>query len=247
MRNRMCPFCSYVINDKQKYCNHIATLHNDQIPYDCEPLEYAYSMMVNKPTGRLCTECHMNNVHFNQEALKYERLCDDPKCRESYVAKVKGRMRNKYGKEHLLDDPNVQRDMVDKHPNSKDLVWDAKHVFRTVSSYEEDFLIKLKSLDWSPDDILLPSPHTIYYKWKDGSPHFYIPDVEIISLNLIVEIKQGSFNSSYMEHNREIEQLKDNAARVYCKNNGMHYIKILDKNYEEFMSEYVKSDLNQPE
>ena len=27
----------------------------------------------------------------------------------------------------------------------------------------------------------------------------------------------------------------------------MHYIKILDKDYEEFMSEYVKSDLNQPE
>ena len=247
MRNRKCPFCPAVFNEKQNFCKHVVIKHNDQIPEEVEiPLEYAYSLMVNKPMGRLCTECHKNNVPFNTSTLKYARFCSD-QCKDKYVETVKNRMKNKYGKEHLLDDPEYQEKMINNHPNAKDYIWDDKHKFRIIGTYEEDFLNKLKSLNWNPDDILAPSPHIIYYKWKDGTEHFYIPDFELPSISLIVEIKQGNFNTSYMEHNREIEALKDRAARNFCEENNMHYIKIIDKDYTEFMRDYVKSDQNQPE
>lgn len=247
MRNRKCVFCNFVTNEKQIYCRHVVTEHNDQVPEDVEvPLEYAYSLMVNKPMGRLCTECHSNNVPFNTATLKYARFCSD-KCKQKYVETVKGRMKDKYGKEHLLGDPEYQEKMINAHPNARDYVWDDTHTFRIIGTYEEDFMNKLKSLNWDPDDILAPSPHIIRYNWKDGSEHFYIPDFELPSIGLIVEIKQGNFNSSYMEHNREIEALKDAAARNLCQETNLHYIKILDKDYTEFMHDYVKSDTNRPE
>lgn len=247
MRNRKCPYCTMVFNEKHLFCNHVVNEHNDQIPEDVEiPLEYAYSLMVNKEMGRLCTECRRNGVPFNTSTLKYARFCSDA-CKDTYVKTVKGRMVNKYGKEHMLDDPEMQEKMINNHPNAKDYIWDDQHTFRIIGTYEEDFMNKLKSLNWDPDDILAPSPHIIRYKWKDGTDHFYIPDFELPSIGLIVEIKQGNFNTSYMEHNREIEALKDAAVRRECQNIGMHYIKILDKDYSEFMRDYVKSDNNQPE
>lgn len=247
MRNRKCPYCPMVFNEKHFFCNHVVNEHNDQIPEDVEiPLEYAYSLMVNKDMGRPCTECHVRNVPFNTTTLKYGRFCSDA-CKNKYTETVKGRMVNKYGKEHLLDDPAMQEKMINNHPNARDYKWDDKHTFRIIGTYEEDFMNKLKSLHWDPDDILAPSPHIIRYKWKDGTDHFYIPDFELPSINLIVEIKQGNFNTSYMEHNREIESLKDAAVRKMCSENNMHYIKILDKDYTEFMHDYIKSDQNQPE
>lgn len=248
MRNVKCPFCDRIFNDKQIYCNHIVKRHNDQVPEDVEdPYEYAYSMLVHKPIGRLCLMCRKNRVKFNDETLKYERLCSDPKCKEAYVKQMKSRMVNVYGKEHLLNEGSQQRKMMYNHADAKDYIWDDNHKFRVIGTYEVDFLNHLKSLDWSPEDILAPAPMDIHYKWGDGTQHLYIPDFVLISLNLIVEIKQGGFNDSFMEHNRDIEHRKDQAVKIFCKNNNMHYIKILDKNYEEFDRDYVKSDNNSPE
>lgn len=247
MRNTRCPFCTMIFNDKHKFCNHIANKHNDQVPEEYEPLEWAYSLLVHKPVGRLCTECRKNKVHFNKETLKYGRICDDPACRESYVKKVKGRMVNVYGKEHLLNDADMQRKMIYNHANARDYVWDENHTFRIIGTYEEDFLNKLKSLGWSPNDIVAPSPNNYWYKWKDGSTHLYIPDFYIISLNLEIEIKESNNTHPRMVHNREIEYLKDARMRKECDKTGLHYLKIVDKNYDEFIELYVKSDNNQPE
>lgn len=247
MRNTGCIFCGRLFNDKHKYCNHVVMTHNDQIPTEYEPYEYAYSLLVHKPVGRLCVMCRKNNVHFNQDTLKYERLCDDPKCKEAYVRMMKERMVRVYGKEHLLNDAEMQRKMLANHANARDYVWDEQHKFRIIGTYEEDFLNKLKSLGWSPNDIIAPSPNNYWYKWGDGSQHLYIPDFYIPSLSLEVEIKQGGFNDSFMEHNRDIESRKDARMRFETKKSAINYIKIVDKNYEEFMRDYVKSDNNQPE
>ena len=105
----------------------------------------------------------------------------------------------------------------------------------------------MKSLGWSPDDIICPSPQDFWYKWGDGTQHLYIPDFFLPSLNLHVEIKQGGFNDSYMEHNRDIEHRKDAMMEYECGKIGQHYIKIMDKKYDEFINDYVKSDNNRPE
>lgn len=247
MRNTRCPFCSMIFNDKQKYCHHIALKHNEQVPPELEPLEYAYSLLVHKDVGRVCVMCKKNPVHFNQDTLKYERLCDRPQCKDEYVKMMKSRMVKVYGHEHLLNDADMQRKMLYNHANAKDYIWDNDHKFRIIGTYEEDFLNKLKSLGWSPNDIIAPSPNNYWYKWGDGTQHLYIPDFFIPSLTLDVEIKQGGFNDSYMEHNRDIEHRKDLMMQRMCEKSGRHYIKIMDKDYTEFEKLYVKSDNNQPE
>lgn len=247
MRNTRCCFCGKVFNDKQKYCHHIANKHNDQVPEDYEPLEWAYSLLVHKPVGRLCTECRKNNVHFNQDTLKYERICDDPACKEAYVRTMKSRMVHAYGKDHLLNDAEMQRKMLYNHANARDYVWDDQHKFRIIGTYEEDFLNELKSLDWSPNDVIAPSPNNYWYNWNDGSKHLYIPDFFIPSLSLEIEIKEGTNTHPRMEHSREIEHLKDKYMQTEAGKSGIHYIKIVDKNYNDFVRLYVKSDNNQPE
>ncbi len=246
MRNTRCPFCPKMFSDKHRFCNHIRMKHNDQVPTDCEPLEWAYSLLVGKPIGRLCVQCRKNPVHFNQDTLKYERLCDDPACKEAYVKMVKGRMVSVYGKEHLLNEADMQRRMIYNHAQARDYTWDEKHKFRIIGSYEEDFLNHLKSLDWSPNDIICPSPNNYWYKWKDGTLHLYIPDFYIPSLSLEVEIKESDNNHPRMEHEREMEALKDKRLHDEEKKTNIHYIKIVDTNYDEFMRDYVKSDENHP-
>ena len=50
-----------------------------------------------------------------------------------------------------------------------------------------------------------------------------------------------------MEHSREIEFLKDKRMRAETNTNGINYIKIVDKKYDEFIENYVKSESNKPE
>ena len=137
--------------------------------------------------------------------------------------------------------------MIYNHPLAKDFIWDDQHKFRVIGSYEYDFLNKLKSLGWSPNDVISPSPNTYPYRWKDGTEHFYIPDFYIPSLSLEVEIKESDNTYPRMEHEREMEYIKDNMMKRMNKSTGVNYIKIVDKNYDDFMGDYVKSDNNQPE
>lgn len=247
MRNKRCPFCTLIFDDKQKFCHHVANLHNDQVPESEEPLEFAYSLLVGKPVGRVCIMCKKDPVNFNQSTLKYERFCSNPECKDKYVKMVKGRMVGKYGKEHLLNDAEMQRKMIYNHHLAKDFVWDENHTFRVVGSYEYDFLDKLKSLGWSPNDVLAPSPNNYPYKWKDGTTHLYIPDFFIPSLSLEIEIKESDNTHPRMEHEREMEHLKDLMMKKIGRKSAINYLKIVDKNYDDFIENYVKSDSNRPE
>jgi hypothetical protein len=62
-----------------------------------------------------------------------------------------------------------------------------------------------------------------------------------------VEIKESDNTHPRMEHEREMEYIKDNMMKRMNKSTGVNYIKIVDKNYDDFMEDYVKSDNNQPE
>lgn len=247
MRNTKCLFCDSIFNDKHKYCEHVALKHNDQIPEECDPLEFAYSLLTHKDIGRKCVICHQRKVHFNDETLKYERICDNPKCKEEYVRIMKERMKRIYGHEHMLNDPDTQRNMIKNHPYAKDFVWDDKHTFRVIGSYEYDFLDHLKQQDWSPNDVFAPSPNNYFYKQADGTTHLYIPDFYIPSMSLEIEIKDGDNTHSRMENSRDIERRKDEYMYHQMKQTAINYIKIIDKNYDEFDEIYVKSDTNKPE
>ena len=50
-----------------------------------------------------------------------------------------------------------------------------------------------------------------------------------------------------MAHEREMEALKDKRLHDEEKKTNIRYIKIVDKKYDDFIRDYVKSDENRPD
>lgn len=229
-----CKICGKKYTELTALYNHIESKHRDMIPKDMNVQQYYYYMKTGKMNGN-CVMCKQP-TSWNHNTCKYNRFCGSEKCKEEYVRIMKSRMVAKYGKTHLLNDPNKQREMLAHRSISGVYKWsDGKHETTYTGSYELDFLKTLDGFfDWDPTDISMPSPHTYTYKYE-GEDRFYIPDVFIHSLDLEIEIKDGGDNPNnhhkIQEVDKEKERLKD---EVMCSQKAFHYIKITNKNYENF-------------
>lgn len=229
-----CKICGKKYNELTALYNHIESKHKDMIPKDMSVQQYYYYMKTGKMNGN-CVMCKQP-TSWNSNTGKYNRFCDNPKCKDEYVKIMKSRMVAKYGKTHLLNDPNKQREMLAHRSISGVYKWsDGKHESTYTGSYELDFLKTLDHFfEWDPEDISMPSPHTYTYNYE-GEDKFYIPDVFIHSLDLEIEIKDGGDNPNnhykIQAVDKNKEALKD---EVLCSQKMFHYIKITNKNYENF-------------
>jgi len=229
-----CKICGKKYTELTALYNHIESKHKEMIPKDMSVQQYYYYMKTGKMNGN-CVMCKQP-TSWNSNTGKYNRFCGNPKCKDEYVKIMKSRMVAKYGKTHLLNDPNKQREMLANRSISGVYKWsDGKHETTYTGSYELDFLKTLDGFfDWDPEDISMPSPHTYTYKYE-GEDKFYIPDVFIHSLDLEIEIKDGGDNPNnhykIQAIDKHKEALKD---EVMCSQKAFHYIKITNKNYENF-------------
>ena len=229
-----CKICGKKYTELTALYNHIESKHKEMIPKDMSVQQYYYYMKTGKMNGN-CVMCKQP-TSWNSNTGKYNRFCGNPKCKDEYVKIMKGRMVAKYGKTHLLNDPNKQREMLANRSISGVYKWsDGKHESTYTGSYELDFLKTLDGFfNWDPEDISMPSPHTYTYKYE-GEDKFYIPDVFIHSLDLEIEIKDGGDNPNnhykIQAIDKHKEALKD---EVMCSQKAFHYIKITNKNYENF-------------
>ena len=232
-----CPHCGAKYKSLQTWGSHIQMIHPNIIPHDWSTARYFYYIQTGKKNGN-CIECH-NPTEWNEATKKYGRFCHNPKCKEIYRAKFKNRMIEKYGKIHLLNDPNQQRKMIANRRISGIYTFKdgTKHVY--TGKYEKDFLYMLdKFLSFSGSDIMSPSPHTYEYNYKNPhdkeheGKHFYIPDFYIPSINLEIEIKENS--------NKHPKILRIDKVKEYQKDETMksipniNYIKIVEKDYTNF-------------
>ena len=238
-----CKICGKNFTELSYLYSHIEKEHASMIPKDMCVQQYYYYMKTGKMNGN-CVMCKKPTT-WNMNTGKYNRFCGDPKCKDEYVKIMKSRMVAKYGKTHLLNDPNKQREMLANRSISGTYTWsDGKHESTYTGSYELDFLKTLDGFfDWDPEDISMPSPHTYTYRYN-GEDKFYIPDVYIHSLELEIEIKDGGDNPNnhhkIQDVDKEKERLKD---EVMCSQKAVHYIKITNKNYENlfrFLKEIKK-------
>ena len=171
-----CKICGKNFTELTCLYSHIEKEHSSMIPKDMCVQQYYYYMKTGKTHGN-CVMCKKPTT-WNMNTGKYNRFCGDPKCKDEYVKIMKGRMVAKYGKTHLLNDPNKQREMLANRSISGTYEWsDGKHESTYTGSYELDFLKTLDGFfNWDPEDISMPSPHTYTYKYN-GEDKFYIPDV----------------------------------------------------------------------
>lgn len=167
---------------------------------------------------------------FNLTTERYEKFADENE-RILYREMFKKRMRAKYGKDCLLNEPEQQKKMLAARKISGEYTWDDGTKITYTGSYEKAFLEYLNlAYDWmSGTDIMAPAPMIIDYVDSKGKQRFHIPDFYIQSLNLIINIKSGT-NMGYRLRDLDDELLIDKAIEKTSYN----YIKILDNNFKSF-------------
>jgi len=230
-----CPLCSkrYKAKNKQELYDHMEKEHSEELN-GLSPAQYLFNHR-NKKSGGKCVMCG-KETNWNEKVERYERFCSE-KCRKKYREEFKKRMKRKYGKTHLLDSPEKQKEMLSKRKISGTYTWEDGYKHSYCGSYEKDFLNFMENfMQWeNPSDIMMPAPQIIPYQWK-GKRHFYIPDVYITSINTLIEIKSNT-NKHYRARDLEQEKEKDKAVE---KIKDIRYIKILEKDYEPFVRFLVR-------
>lgn len=228
-----CKLCGKSFTEIQGLYNHIEKKHKNTIPKNMTVEQYYYYMKTGKTNGN-CVMCKQPTT-WNKNTCKYNRFCDDPRCKDEYRRIFKERMIGKYGKVHLLNDPNKQREMLANRSISGKYKWEDGTETVYTGSYEHDFLKMMDGFfDWDPSDIMMPSPHTYTYEYE-GEKRYYIPDVFIPSLNLEIEIKDGGDNPNMHHKIQDVDKVKEkNKDEVMLSQKTFHYIKITNKNYSNF-------------
>jgi hypothetical protein len=182
----------------------------------------AKSILSDKPTT------------WNEKSGMYNRIHESEK--KEYRELFRQRMLRIHKSDNLLNDPEMQKKMLSSRKISGEYKARNGEIFSYVGSYELDFLQVLDLvLNWDMNDVLLPAPMVFPYKDDEKVDHFYIPDVYFTSLDLIVEIKSGE-NKHYRQRDLALEFSKDKEVLK----SSHSYLKILDKDYNEFLN-FVKS------
>lgn len=226
-----CPECGMKFNAMNGWSKHIKMEHPDIKPKGYTDSRFLYYTITGKTSGH-CIQCH-GETSWNEKLGKYNRFCNNPKCKEEYTKIAKQRMVDKYGKQHLLNDPDMQRKML----KNKKISGTYKFSNNTgsidyVGTYERDFLYMMDHLmEFSATDIMGPSPHNYIYMYE-GKAHVYIPDFYIPTYNLEIEIK----TDENMHHKiQAVDKVKEkNKDEMMANNPSVNYFKILNKDYTAF-------------
>lgn len=231
-----CPHCGMKYNSLQTWGNHVSSKHPSLIPEGWSYARYFYYIQTGKREGH-CVECK-NPTEWNEGSQKYARFCKNPACKLAYRNRFKSRMIGTHGTVHLLNDPEQQRKMVAARKISGTYVFQTGAKVQYTGTYELDFVRMLDTfLHFNPTDLMMPSPHTYYYEYKNPNDpehegrHFYIPDAFIPSLNLEIEIKQ---NTSGHQKILNIDKVKEMQKDALMSTQPVGYLKIVDKDYSAF-------------
>lgn len=231
-----CKFCNRYFLNLDDYASHMEKSHEDMIPKDMSPRQYVYVLKTGKTEGH-CVVCK-SPTKWNPKTNKYNRFCENPKCKEKYREEFKKRMMDTHGKITLLDDPEQQRKMLENRKISGEYLWsDHVHKIGYTGSYEREFLAFMDNvIDFPPEDIMSPSPHNYYYLY-DNKRHFYFPDFFIPSLGLEIEIKDGGDNPNMHHKIQDVDKVKEKLKDdvVSSKSIPWNYLKIRNKNHIMFL------------
>lgn len=229
-RRYKCPFCDerYV---KTKLVDHIDNKHQNMIPEGYTSARVVFNMINKKEHGTCVCGCG-RETPWREDVWRYDRYAT-PACKEKYSKEMKQRMVRVYGKEHLLNDPEVQEKMLNSRSISGTYKFTHGGEVSYVGSYEMKLLEFLdKVMGYKAIDVESPGP-TIEYMYK-GKKHFWITDQYLVPYNLVFDCKDGGDNPNNrdMKEYREKQIAKENAIKSQGKYN---YIRLTDNNFAQLM------------
>ena len=209
-------------------------MHSDEIPKGMEADQFYYDLTHHNQKTH-CVICK-RETPWNERTHKYHRLCGSPACKEKNRKIFQERMMRIHGTDNLASDPEHQRKMLHGRSISDVYTWSTGGETEYVGTYEKDFLSVCDNLLNLHQTDVIPSPHTYKYEYHDKT-HFYIPDFFIPDILLEVEIKDGGDNPNMHPKIQEVDKVKEKLKDLVLINqHEYHYIKIINKNYKNFIT-----------
>ena len=237
-RRFKCEDCGQRFGTFDQLFNHAIKMHKDLIGSE-DPYKYLFDK--RNPGIKLCVICKKNTCEWNPEKRKYARYCNNPECKQKAREMFQKNMKRVYGTDNLLNDPEHQAAMLANRKISGKFTWKDGVQIVYVGKYELDFLQFCESIGFTSSDVVpFPTSKAIrYYDAFINGYRFYIPDFWIPSLNLAIEIKDGS---KYPLDSKAKMAMKEAAV---IDLDEFNYIKIVDKDYNDFV-DLIKTlkDLN---
>lgn len=225
-----CPYCDHR-DYKEPLVKHIDKEHKIMIPKGFTSARLVFNIANKKDHGTCVCGCGKETA-WREDLWRYDRYATD-KCKEKYSKEMKQRMVKIYGKEHLLNDADMQNKMLSGRSISGVYKFSTGGKKEYVGTYEEKFLEFCdKVLNLRCSDIEQPGP-VIEYKWNDET-HFWITDYYIPAFNLVLDIKDGGSNPNTrdMEDYRAKQEKKEKAI---ADQNKYNYIRLTDNNFAQLM------------
>lgn len=231
-----CPYCEYR-NEKEKLIDHIEKEHEDMIPENYTSARLVFNL-INKKDHGSCVVCK-KETEWNEDVYRYNRLCNNPKCREEMRKSYEKNMIKVYNKTTLLNDPEHQQTMLANRRISGKYKFQDGTNHTYTGSYERkalEFMDKVMNIKSS--DIMCPGPKFEYE--YEGKKHIWITDIYYIPLNLIIEVKDGGSNPNNREmiSYREKQIAKEN---MITKLGTFNYLRLTNNNFSQLL--YIIADL----
>lgn len=229
-RKYNCPYCNYR-DFKPQLVDHIEKNHESMIPSDYTAARMVFNIANKKEHGTCVCGCG-KETPWREDLWRYDRYASE-ECIDRYRKLVNQRMMSKYGKTKLLDDPEMQKKMLDNRSITRTYKFSSGGEMKCVGSYEEKFLKFCDEvMNYKARDIEQPGP-LIPYTYK-GKEHVWITDYYIPSANLVFDIKDGGSNPNTrdMEEYRGKQIAKEEAIKKQGKYN---YVRLTDNNFAQLM------------
>ena len=225
-----CPYCDLRAT-KLDLTYHVEEEHEDLIPEGYSAARIVFNHVNKKEHGR-CIQCG-KETPWNDITWKYERLCGNKKCHEEYIKTFRSRMVDKHGKEHLLNDPEKQKEMLANRRISGEYKFKDGGIRSYCGSYERKLLEFYDTvMNVHSKDIMTPGP-TIEYEFE-GRKCFWITDIYYVPANLVHDVKDGGSNPNtrQMDVYRSKQDAKEEAI---SKLNKYNYIRLTDNNFQQLL------------
>lgn len=229
-RRYKCLDCNQRFMEFEQLVKHAKKQHSDLIGED-DVYQYLYEK--RNPGPYICPICKKNPRPWDPIKKKYKRICEDPKCIQASREVFQSNMKRIYGTDNLLTDPEHQAEMIANRNISGKFKFPDGVLITYVGKYELDFLeFAVEKYKFDSTDIV-ECPKSLYIQYRDTfteKDRWYIPDFYLPKYNLVIEIKDGS---KFPPDSKAKAVLKEQAV---IKADKFNYIKIVDKDYTDFIS-----------
>jgi hypothetical protein len=231
-----CPDCpNRYITDILLY-RHVQSIHKENIPEGVTIKQYVFNRRNNK-THQVCVICKKNNTAWNEKSGRYNLYCSES-CRKRAGEIAEENLKKKTGKtrKERMNDPDTQKDMLKNRSISGTYTLrDGKTEIPYVGSYELDFL-QFYDKEWEGDPLDIVECSFVFNYIYEDKKHFYLPDFYIISLNLIIEIKDGGDNPNTHSHITVDREKDKQKIQSVIEDGRFNLIKIVNKDYVHFIN-----------